>query len=44
MVQIDGLNGLLLGYFLIVFLNLDKADISISVGFSYSEINFLIFL
>lgn len=40
---IDGLNGLLLGYFLIVFLNLDKADISISVGFSYSEINFLIF-
>ena len=41
---IDGLNGLLIGYFLIVFLNLEKEDIIISLGFSYSEINFLIFL
>ena len=40
---IDGLNGLLIGYFLIVFLNLEKEDIIVSFGFSYSEINFLIF-
>lgn len=40
---IDGLNGLLLGYFLIVFLSLEKLDIITTFGFSYYEINFLIF-
>ena len=40
---IDGLNGLLIGYFLIIFLNLEMNNLISIPEFSHIEINFLLF-
>lgn len=40
---VDGLNGLLLGYFLIIFFNLNNGNFLLTLGYTYSDINFLIF-
>ena len=40
---IDGLNGLLLGYFLIIFFNLNNENFLLTLGYTYPEINFFIY-